>query len=141
MNKLEVALKLLQLLNERKAVDSKTVAHEFNVSLRTAQRYLMELSMLPCVRGNGHSYCLVPDYQLNQAIKRPGNDTLKKIHLVNKLELDKHVCERCGKSRGFLDMVDLNHFSPVRNVSNLVKVDRLTALITKRLLARRCSFP
>ncbi len=47
MNKLEVAIKLLRLLNERKSITSKMIADEFNVSVRTAQRYIRELSVLP----------------------------------------------------------------------------------------------
>ena len=49
MNKLDTALRLLRLLNERRCIDSRAVADELNVSMRTAQRYLLELSGLPCV--------------------------------------------------------------------------------------------
>jgi predicted DNA-binding transcriptional regulator YafY len=70
MNKLGTALRLIRLLNERKALDSRIVATELNVSLRTAQRYLLELSSLPCVIAyeKEHIYALSPDYHLKDAL-------------------------------------------------------------------------
>jgi len=70
MNKLHVALSLLKLLNERKYVNSAAVAAELNVSIRTAQRYLCDLSSLPCVSHDEqkHTFCLVPDYPLNKVL-------------------------------------------------------------------------
>ncbi|MGA1847634.1 helix-turn-helix transcriptional regulator [Deferribacter abyssi] len=49
MNKLFTALRLIKLLNERKKINSKIVAEELEVSIRTAQRYLLELQILPGV--------------------------------------------------------------------------------------------
>ena len=52
MNKpamMDWALRLLRLLNERKVLNSRIVAEEFDVNIRTAQRYLLYLSDLPCV--------------------------------------------------------------------------------------------
>jgi len=46
MNKLYTALSLIKLLNENKKIDSKKVSEELGVSIRTAQRYLLELSIL-----------------------------------------------------------------------------------------------
>ena len=72
MNKLHVALRLIQLLNERKSITSRIVADEFNVSLRTAQRYLLELSSMPCVivseEGQDNHYALAPDYKLKDPL-------------------------------------------------------------------------
>src|SRR3990172_9319421 len=42
------ALRLLRLLNERKVLTSRIVADEFGGNIRTAQRYLLYLSHLPC---------------------------------------------------------------------------------------------
>ena len=58
MSKLDVAIRLLQILNERKSINSRIIAEEFDVSLRTAQRYIKELSSLPCFvnHENGSSY-------------------------------------------------------------------------------------
>jgi predicted DNA-binding transcriptional regulator YafY len=52
MNKpamMDWALRLLRLLNERKVLTSRIVADEFGVNIRTAQRYLRHLAVLPCV--------------------------------------------------------------------------------------------
>lgn len=70
MNKLHIAVKLIQLLNERKSIDSKTVATELEVSLRTAQRYLLDLSNLPCVMCDEEKnrYYLAPDYHLKDSL-------------------------------------------------------------------------
>jgi predicted DNA-binding transcriptional regulator YafY len=67
MNKpamMEYALHLLRLLNERKRITSRVVADEFDVDIRTAQRYLLHLSALPCVVVDEatHSYSLASDY-------------------------------------------------------------------------------
>ena len=82
MNKLHVALKLLQLLNDRKSINSRIVADEFNVSIRTAQRYLLELSGMPCVtvseEGQDNHYGLAPDYKL----KDPLLKTSKSEHVL-----------------------------------------------------------
>lgn len=70
MNKLNVAIKLLQLLNDRKFIDTKIVANELNVSLRTAQRYLLELSTLPCVLfdDKNRSYSLDATNKMNKVL-------------------------------------------------------------------------
>ena len=70
MNKLDVSLKLIRLLNERSQIDSAVVANELNVSLRTAQRYLLELSALPCVMAEPkkHSYSVAKDYKIKEVL-------------------------------------------------------------------------
>jgi predicted DNA-binding transcriptional regulator YafY len=73
MNKpamMDCALRLLRLLNERKVLTSATVAEEFDVSIRTAQRYLLYLGALPCVSVDEekHTYSLVTDYVINDKI-------------------------------------------------------------------------
>lgn len=64
MNKLYTALSLIKLLNENKKIDSKKVSDELGVSIRTAQRYLLELSILPGVIQNekDNSYSLIDSY-------------------------------------------------------------------------------
>ena len=103
MNKLYVALKLLMLLNERKSIWSGMVADELNVSLRTAQRYLNELSGLPCVivsDGNERKYSLSPEYRLNSALfavnaaaASPGRG---EEYGKGTLSLRSIVCKVCG---------------------------------------------
>ena len=143
MNKLEVALKLLQLLSDRKAIDSKVVAHELHVSLRTAQRYLMELSILPCVRTNAsdHSYYLDPDNNLHPALTKSfDKEALTNSKIFPKLQLDKTICLICGSNRRQIK-TGMNVFSTTDNISNISKIDRLTAIISKRLRSSRCAFP
>jgi len=73
MNKpamMDCALRLLRLLNERKVLTSRTVAEEFGVNIRTAQRYLLYLSTLPCVITDEekHTYSLTSDYIVSDKI-------------------------------------------------------------------------
>lgn len=73
MNKpamMDCALRLLRLLNERKVLTSALVAEEFDVCIRTAQRYLLYLSALPCVSVDEekHTYSLITDYVINDKI-------------------------------------------------------------------------
>ena len=64
------ALRLLRLLNERKTLTSRIVADEFGVTIRTAQRYLLYLSALPCVIADEgkHTYTLTSDYVVSDKI-------------------------------------------------------------------------
>jgi len=64
MNKLYTALSLIKLLNENKKIDSKKVSDELGVSIRTAQRYLLDLSIIPGVIHNekDNSYSLIDSY-------------------------------------------------------------------------------
>jgi len=61
--RMDWALRLLRLLNERRALTSRIVADEFGVALRTARRHLLHLSGLPCVITDGkkHTYTLTTD--------------------------------------------------------------------------------
>ncbi|BDV43765.1 hypothetical protein GURASL_26880 [Geotalea uraniireducens] len=149
MNKLDVALNLLQLLNERERLNSRLIAAELNVSLRTAQRYLLELSRLPCVifDENDHSYRLNADYRLKSAITTNGNSH----HEANQQPLQQtfngrqplnyYYCAVCGhKRKDFLAIPSLlaragNHKNPQQAISQLAKI------IRDRLSAKKCSFP
>jgi hypothetical protein len=51
--RMDWALRLLRLLNERRALTSRIVADEFGVALRTARRHLLHLSGLPSVITDG----------------------------------------------------------------------------------------
>jgi len=64
------ALRLLRLLNERRVLTSRIVANEFGVNIRTAQRYLLYLSDLPCVITDEekHTYSLTSDYIVSDKI-------------------------------------------------------------------------
>jgi len=65
MDKLYTALNLIKLLNENKKINSGFVAERLEVSKRTAQRYLQELSSLPGViyDERDYSYSLVDSYK------------------------------------------------------------------------------
>jgi len=147
MNKLDIALKLLRLLNERKALDSRIVAAELNVSLRTAQRYLLELSDLPCVIAyeKEHIYALNPDYHLSDALlhvhtpEQPLQAFQMDSHQA--LKLNDAICMACDSSRR--DSHGHPSF-PARicsNRDNRQKVNQLIALIRRRLKEERCGYP
>jgi predicted DNA-binding transcriptional regulator YafY len=73
MNKpamMDWALRLLRLLNEKKTLTSRIVAEEFDVNIRTAQRYLLYLATLPCVvvDEEKHTYSLTSDYVISDKI-------------------------------------------------------------------------
>lgn len=132
MNKLDVALKLLRLLNERKTLDSRTVANELNVSLRTAQRYLLDLSSLPCVitYEKEHTYSLATDYQIKDALCKT-EYPFQKPH-QDAIEIHKAICAVCGGGRNFLDLP----FVPVNSSiprSNRQKIEQLIFLVGRKL--------
>lgn len=73
MEQLGKALGLIKLLNEKGQVDSSDVAREFNVSIRTAQRYLQEATrVLPIqseeVGKNKYVYSLMETYSFKQSL-------------------------------------------------------------------------
>ena len=102
MNKLIVALNLLKLLNERKEIDSAVIAEELNVSIRTAQRYLCDLSMMPCVSYDelNHKYSIVEEYPLKKALLNctaPVNSPpVIGSSEGGALQLHDIVCKQCG---------------------------------------------
>lgn len=69
MNKLYVALNLIRLLNENRTVTSAIVADDMNISLRTAQRYLLEMSHLPgvCYDDARHCWYMTEKYGLSES--------------------------------------------------------------------------
>lgn len=69
MNKLYIALNLIKLLNENRYVTSSIVAEEFEVSIRTAQRYLNEMTYLPgvCYDEENHRWYLTDKYGLQDS--------------------------------------------------------------------------
>jgi hypothetical protein len=148
MNKLDVALKLIRLLNERRMIDSRIVADEFSVSLRTAQRYLLELSMLPCVivDEKEHRYGLDPDYRLKEALlaqpermasfrqtrREVGSDDVKLRHVF---------CLMCGTARHCFPDLALALESKGMSGNNRQKIDQIVALIKRKLKGKRCTCP
>ena len=102
MNKLNVALNLLKLLNERKEIDSTLVADELNVSIRTAQRYLGDLSSMPCVSYNeqSHKYGLVEEYPLKKVLLNCTEPVISQsvtgAVVGGALQLHGIVCKTCG---------------------------------------------
>lgn len=147
MNKLHVALKLLQLLNERKSIDSRIVANELGVSLRTAQRYLLDLSNLPCVVVNENSrvYSLSSDYKLKDSLligSGGENPQLGEFCKAGKaaLPLSELACVMCGNRRKSISLPSLiandNRPRDARQV-----IDQLVSLVRRKLKERKCSFP
>lgn len=69
MNKLYVALNLIRLLNENRTVTSAIVAEDMGISLRTAQRYLLEMSHLPgvCYDDARHCWYMTEKYGLSES--------------------------------------------------------------------------
>lgn len=140
MDKLNIALKLIQLLNERKSITSKTVAQELNVSLRTAQRYLAELSMLPCVMNlnNNHTYAINSEYKLSEVISNGG--IIEKNHGANPNHsnlktISSGTCLLCATPKtGGLNTHAFN------NANNLTLINRLVSIIEKKLKLKKCSY-
>lgn len=145
MNKLQVALKLLQLLNERQYIDSKIVANEFHVSIRTAQRYLVDLSFMPCVINldNSSKYALNPDYKLKDIIVNAHHHSSEEIKQVNGTQMNdiKHsLCLLCGEARNYFNNKSI--FASSKNIiKNRYEIDKLASMIKKSLASKKCSFP
>ncbi len=141
MNKLEVAIKLLQLLNERKTITSKVISDEFDVSIRTAQRYLRELSALPCFvnQQKNNSYELYPDYKLKEALLNTSlcdilHKKIRNDRAVNSAEI---ACLVCSLSHNVY-----NHSLFVFDASDIAnehKIDQLLGHIRTMLKANKCS--
>ena len=144
MNKLEVAIKLLQLVNERNTINSNIIATELHVSLRTAQRYLRELSTLPCIvtQENNKDYLIYPDYKLKEALlnfslceiafKKLGDD-------YNASSINEVLCLVCGKVRDKISNT-LVKFDD-GDAALAEKLEQLASSIRETLQARKCSFP
>ncbi len=147
MNKLDTALRLLRLLNERRCIDSRLVADELDVSLRTAQRYLLELSGLPCVIAdeNNHTYRVNADYPVKEAFLRSGgaDDLLREFQkgVQAALTLKDVTCLKCGEARnGFLEPL----LVPMRKEiprDNRQKLNLIVSLVRERLKGGKCGFP
>ncbi len=147
MNKLDTALRLLRLLNERRCIDSRIVAGELDVSLRTAQRYLLELSTLPCVitDENNHTYSVNNDYSVKEAFLRSSgtDDLLREFQKGFKaaLTLKDLTCLKCGEAkRGYLEPLLLPMRTGVPR-DNRQKLNMIVSLIRGRLKGGKCGFP
>jgi hypothetical protein len=148
MNKLDVALKLLRLLNERRMIDSKIVADEFNISLRTAQRYLLELSLLPCVivDEKEHRYGLDPDYPLKDALlaqpdRLPSYRPMHQDVRRDDVKLTHVFCLMCGNARNCFPDLAMTLESKGKNLNNRQKIDQIVSVIRKKLKGKRCICP
>lgn len=147
MNKLDVALKLLGLINERKYINSQIVADELEVSLRTAQRYLIDLSALPCVLTDEkeHTYYLAPDHNFKDALlyahqsERALRDFQKESRKEAKIA--ELICVMCGSGRRKVLELPLVPVSGVRSRDNRQKINHLLALVRRELNRGRCGFP
>ncbi|HEY6838871.1 MAG TPA: HTH domain-containing protein [Geobacteraceae bacterium] len=148
MNKLDVALKLIKLLNERKRIDSRTVAEELGVSIRTAQRYLLDLSSLPCVvvDEEAHGYALASDYKLRDALllgheEKATTEFDAEEILGGELRVHEFVCVVCGHRQGAFLGVPLPSSPGGRSPSARQALNRLAFFVRNRLKARKCGFP
>ena len=149
MNKLSVALKLIKLLNERKRIDSRTVSEELGVTLRTAQRYLLDLSSLPCVvvDEKNHSYGLSSDYKLRDALlagreeKEHGGFGAVEETIEGALKAHEVVCLVCGHRQGAFAGLPLSSAPGGRGPGARQVLNRLAALLRTRLNGRKCGFP
>jgi hypothetical protein len=139
MNKLDVAISLIQLLNDRKQIDTKLIANELNVSMRTAQRYLLDLSKMPCVVFNEktHSYSLDSKFNLKDVLvdKNNGNG-LNNIHNT----LNESLCLICLNERGAIaEMYPQCKINISYN--DKFAIDELVSIIKMKLDCRACSLP
>lgn len=150
MNKLDVAIRLLQLLNDRRSINSKIVADELNVSLRTAQRYLSELSVLPCVinLNNNHTYTLDPHYKISDALLNVtlSNHTKMQPHSSPAGKTNQVVCLICGQTRKISnDLIGLCSGNNATSSNNAFlssnAIDKLVSIIRKKLEGKKCSYP
>lgn len=104
MEQLGKALGLIKLLNEKGKVDSAVVAREFGVSIRTAQRYLVEASrVLPIqseeVGKNKFEYSLMEHYSFKDSLM----NTAELSILSGLIDYAKSVL---GKSKSdYLDII------------------------------------
>lgn len=69
MNKLYIAIELIKLLNENRRVTTKQVADLLDVSLRTAQRYMSEMTYIPgvCYNEEEHFWYLADKYAMSDS--------------------------------------------------------------------------
>jgi predicted DNA-binding transcriptional regulator YafY len=142
MNKLEVAIKLLQIINERKVINSRIIADELNVNIRTAQRYLRDLSALPCIgnKNNNRDYELYPDYKFKEAVL---NSSLCEI-ILNKLNknykssvTNEVFCLVCGYASD--EILHSIFIFDDNDKNNKLKLKQLTSKVKAIREAQQCS--
>lgn len=142
MNKLDIALKLIQLLNERNSINSKSVADLLNVSLRTAQRYLFELSKMPYVitdeNEKDFKYYLNSSYKFKKALgKTSYNNNKQKNHKYNSVINIKYILIfMCSNGKYSFELP----LSAVRDGNKLQNFNKLVYIIKKRLTQLKCTF-
>jgi len=143
MNKLDVAIRLLQLLNERKSVNSRIVADELQVSLRTAQRYLLELSVMPCVVNldNNHTYSLNPNYKINEVLLNGNghNQTDLQANSMQGGNTKQIMCIVCGEIIKAGNRMPRSCYGGIA-CSNNYAIDKLVSIIKKKLEGKRYGF-
>jgi len=143
LNKINVAVSLLQLLNERKKISSKLVSSELNVGIRTAQRYLVELSRMPCVIYDevDRSYSLNPDYKLSEVLVNGQNHIADYISTnIKAADSNQFMCLYCGGNRNYSNRMG-SSCNNKNLFSNKNMLDKLISTIKKSLNGKKCSFP
>jgi hypothetical protein len=141
MNKLDVAIRLIQMLNERKFINSNIIAEEFDVSLRTAQRYIKELSTLPCFVSHENSNCyeLVPNYKFKEALLHSNIfDIIRNKLRYNNCDCtgDEVFCLVCGAVKGKI-CEKLFVFDDA-DIDNKLKFDQIITIIRDILREHNC---
>jgi len=129
MNKLEVAIKLIQLLNERTTISAKVIAGELGVSIRTAQRYIRELSNLPCLvhQHNSTVYEIYPDYKFKEALLHSSFCDIiqRKMQLDATTGIGDVFCLICSATRG-----KINHNLFVFDITTEDNAEKLQEIVT-----------
>ena len=141
VDKLHVALKLIQLLHERRFINLRIVADELDVSIRTAQRYLNELARMPCVisQENSHTYALNPDYKLRSATVSHEQNAMLRGNVPGMGEIKHSLCLLCNTENDFRRKEGI--FEVSRNiVENNYRLQTLIKRIKSSLLKGKCIF-
>lgn len=152
MNKLSVAVKLLHMLTTNKEINSKMVQNEFEISLRTAQRHLLELADLPFVQKNDerNSYSLIDGYKIKKGILENaeyafiksllnysksilGKENEDKINKINsKIDVSSHII--IGEIAIDYDNIAQTHSRLERAIADSEKIEFLYTKYDKKYM-------
>jgi hypothetical protein len=114
-----------------------------DVSVRTAQRYLRELSALPCVitHDDNNNYEICPDYKLKEALLNSSfcEIVLRKLNKSNNAStIDEVYCVVCSKTRD-----ELSHSLLVfkdKDLDDSYQFEQLNAAVKDMLRLKKDSF-
>ena len=130
MNKLHVAVRILQLLNEKRSITTRIVADDLQVHIRTAQRYLNDISILPCVicDEERHTYFLSAGYQISDSILNTQEISL----LYVLLDYSAHIL---GPERAAIPAKVKQKLAQVNEIYHVIQEDgmEIASLVSIRL--------